>query len=469
MIPNPSIDELAARIRQRCGLHGTAPYILFLGEGCAAAAGAPSRATIARQAIRTLGSEESSAGPDDADEEVFARFAALTEKLSPASLARMLRSFYSPVAVPSFYQYLALLIRERYFPLIMTMNFDTLLEQALTSAGTRSQDYRVTTITGRRSSLSDLSEEASFVDSEPLTHIVKLHGDLAQGSAQITPEQIEEALTASRQWIKSDLYGDMIMIEHILSDDPIDRWLSHSPQRELWWIAGNPQADTLRLDSWAARGVKEITGEIGRPQIFFPQLALRLLNTPFMSEEDEIAGWSPPGKASDAAAFPAQDQPSDPLARTLHNEILRNQSALYNLEQDSVSGERSQQVEAQIAYHKRQTFHLEDRLRSLPDIRSRVVDCVKRIGDQIRGQGHTAFPDPANVDSMVRFVDGQVDTLEREFGKESPNQIVVSASLGATLALADRLATEYGGLIVDPADVKDLASYVPTIAGKVVL
>lgn len=473
MIPNPSIDDLAEHIRQRCGSDWPGPYILFLGEGCAIAAGAPSRVAIARQVIRTftpppgLGLETPPSGSDESDDSVFARFAKLTEQLSPASLARLLRTAYTQVAVPSFYQYLALLVRERYFPLIMTMNFDTLLEQALANAGARSSEYRVTTISSQRLSSKPRGHEQ--IDSEPLTHIVKLHGDLAQGVAQIAPDQIEDALNASRSWIKSDLKGDMIMIEHILSDDPIDHWLSCSPQRELWWIAQAPPADTRKLSSWAGGGVEEISGEMGRPQVFFPQLALRLLNPALMSEQDDSKKAISPDSISDLTAFQTQAQPSDPLADTLHNEILRNQSVLYNLEQEGVSGERPPQVEAQIAYHKRQSFHLEDRLRSLPDIRSRVVECVKRIGDRIRDKGHIAFSDPASVESMVEFVDGQVSTLETEFKKDSPNQIVVSATLSATLTLADRLATEYGESIVNPADVKDLAFLAPTVAGKVVL
>jgi hypothetical protein len=472
MIPNPSIDNLAERIRQRCGSDGHGPYILFLGEGCAIAAGAPSRVAIARQALRTFtpppgGLKPPPAESDEPDDSVFERFAKLTEQLSPASLARMLRTAYTQVAVPSFYQYLAMLVRERYFPLIMTTNFDTLLEQALANAGARSSEYWVTTISSQRLNLKPRGYEQR--DSEPLTHIVKLHGDLAQGIAQITPDQIEEALNASRSWIKSDLKGDMIMVEHILSDDPIDRWLSYSPQRELWWIAEYPPADPMKLSSWVADGAEQILEDMGRPQVFFPQLALRLLHTPFLCEQNDSRRAISPDIVSDITTIQPQAQPSDPLAETLYNEILRNQSALYNLEQEGVSGERSPQVEVQIAYHKRQSFHLEDKLRSLPDIRSRVVDCVKRIGDRIRDQGPSALSDPASVESMVKFIDGQVSTLETEFKKDSPNQIVVSASLGATLTLADRLATEYGESVVNPADVKDLASLVPTVAGKVVL
>lgn len=467
MISSPSIDNLSARIRERSSIDSPGswpgPYILFLGEGCARAAGAPSRAAIAREALRLFGSEGDVPRPNEPDDVVFARFAKQTEKLTPGQMGRMLRSLHSQIAVPSFYQYLALLVRERYFPLIMTMNFDTLLEQALATAGTRSSDYRVTTFSRRKVS----SPREAIGSSEPLTHIVKLHGDLAQDIAQITPEQIEDALNASRQWIKSDLKGDVVMVEHILSDDPIDRWLGHSPQRELWWVGQEPPMDFDKVSSWATGSINQITGEEGRPQVFFPQLALRLLRAPDQRESTESPESSPVFAGSKVEGV--QSKVTDPLADTLHNEILRNQSVLYNLEQEGVTGERSPQVEAQITYHKRQNFRLEDRFRSLPDVRSRVVDCVRRIGDRIRDQGRTVISDSAAADSMIQFVDTQLDMLERELQKDTPNQIVVSASLGATLTLADRLLTEYGAHIIDPEDVKNLASLVPTVAGKVVL
>lgn len=457
MIPNPSIDELAERISERNGPDADSPwdgpYILFLGEGCAHAAGAPPRAAIARQALRTFGLDRGLAPDDQAsDESVFARFAAYTEKLSPDQLARMLRSLYANVAVPSFYQDLALLVRERYFPLILTMNFDTLLEQALASSGVRNSEYRITTFGPYRRISSGPDPGAA---QPPLTHIVKLHGDLAQGAAHVAPEQIEEALGASRQRIRSNLKGDLVMVAHVIGDDPIDHWLSHSPSRELWWVNAEPAADPARVASWADGNVREITGETGRPQVFFTQLALRLLRAP------DAAGASPE---------PESRAEADPLADTLGNEILRNQSVLYSLEQQANACERSPQVQAQITYQKRQITHLEDRIRSLPDIRPRLVDCVRRIGESIRGNARSVVADPGTVEKWVQFVEAQAATLLAEFNQqEAPNQILVSASLGATLALADRLLTEYGPGVVDPEDVKQLASLVPTAAGKVVL
>jgi hypothetical protein len=455
MIFSPPIDQLAEGIRERRADSQNAwqePYILFLGEGCAQAAGAPSRAAIARQALQTFGFEGNAGDLQDA--EVFDKFASHTASLAPAQLGRMLRSLYAPVPVPSFYQYLAILIRERYFPMILTTNFDTLLEQALAASGVRESDYYVTTFPDRivRGS------------GEPLTHIVKLHGDLAQDIAQVTPDQIDEALRSSRRWIKRDLQGDLIMLEHILCDDPIDRWLGHSPARELWWISENPPPDPSKIASWSDRPVHEITGTIGRPSGFFAQLALRLL-----------------GPAEYSSPYPAQfngvmeapekepDPLDDPLVDSLRNEIMRNQAVLFSLDQECAVGERPPQLQAQIEYQKRNITRIEDRIRALPDVRPVLLECGRRIAGRLRAEGYSVVKNPGDAESMAAFAEAQVAALEVELAKEKPNQVLVAAAIGAILTLADRLRTDYGDRLIEADVVRRLAMLAPTAASKVVL
>jgi len=462
---NPELDELARRIRQRTRsdtpVSSPGPLVLFLGERCARAAGAPTPVEIAREALRMFGFETSPSSEPISDQEALDRFASQTGHLSGSQIARMLRSLYANVPVPSFYQELARLVREHYFPLILTTNYDNLLEQALTAAGVRNSEFRVTTFASRWRASSGPSE---FPDQEPLTHLVKLHGDLAQNTVYISPQEIESALRSSKHWIKAELRGDLVMIGHSVSDDPINDWLAHSKDRQLWWIDPEPPADPARIQAWTTE-YHQITGEIARPQVFFTQFSLRLLH-----EAEEVAAAVEPGDhplSLEALGSIAKSEPA-PLSEILQREVRRNQSVLYNLEQEAIPGERPAQVQAQIAYQKRQLSKLEEKIRSLPEIKPLVLEIVRKIGTDIlhaHDDPQTNFP----LENLAQYVQVQIATIEREFEKDAPNQFLVSASLGATLTLADRLVTEFGSQVVDPDSVKQLAVLLPTAATKVIL
>ena len=277
------------------------------------------------------------------------------------------------------------------------------------------------------------------------------------------PEDVEQALSGSRQWIKSDLKGDIVMVGHLVSDDPVDRWLSHSSNRELWWVSDAAPADPGLVQTWA-REYHEVTGDLGRPQVFFTQLALRLLRPAAATLREampEAAG------EIESAQIPNQTPETRP-DELLRSQLLRSQTVLYDLDQAGPAGDRSTSLQAQILYQKRRVSELEDRIRLLPNIRPRVVDLVKKIaGDVLRGHGSAGDDE---LGAIARFIAVQAASLEVELlTKETPNQILVSALLGGTLTAADRVLTEFGQEVVDPKDVKQLAELAPTAASKVVL
>ena len=465
MIPAPSLDDLARRIRSRCDNSAVA-YVLFLGAGCAKAAGAPSADIVARDLLKTFGYDTTPASKDEPPEKVLSRFATHTSKLSRSQLARMMRSLYAKVPVPSFYQDLALMVRERFFPTIVTTNFDTLLELALEGVGLRNSDYLVTALGSRPDS--DRPTRNLRPGSGPLTHIVKLHGDLAQDTAYWTTAQIEEAVASSRPWIKPDLSGDLIMVGHSPGEGPVDGWLAHAPHRELWWISADDGPAPAAVGAWSD-DLHELTGDLGRPQIFFQQLALRLLRAPEASEAgtpaQDLSRDLNAGLASMRQMGAAPE--SDSLVDTLQREILRSQSMLMSLSQEGLPGARSPETQAQIQYQKKRLSALEDRLRLLPDVKPRVLELVDRILTSIRGVDSSTIAS-SGLAGVAAYVERETDTLKRELGTDTPNQSIVSASLGATLTIADRLYTEFGESIVKASDLRALAALVPTSSGRVV-
>ena len=468
MRPDPSLDDLARRIRSRCDTPG-GPFVLFLGAGCAKAAGAPSADAIAREALKTFGYDTTPAPIDEPLEMVLSRFAERTNKLPRQQLTRMLRSLYAKVPVPSFYQDLALMVRERFFPVIVTTSFDTLLELALEGVGLRNSDYALTSLGSRNGSE---SAQRNFRPGSggPLTHIIKLHGDLAQDTAFLTPGEIEQALASSRRWIKADLSADLIMVGHAPGEGPIDGWLAHAPHRELWWISADDPTPPAVVGAWSD-DIHVLSGDLSRPQIFFQQLALRLLRAPEASEPNAPADEPPAvvdaGLESVAPPVGVANREDDLLADTLQREILRSQSVLTSLSQEGIPGARSPETQAQIQYQKKRLSNLEDRLRLLPEVKPRVLELVERIVSRIRGVDPSTMAS-SGLDVVASYVEREADTLKRELGTDTPNQPIVSASLGATLTVADRLYTEFGESVVKASDLRALAALVPTAGGRVV-
>jgi hypothetical protein len=477
MRADPTLDDLARRIRSRCEDSG-GPYVLLLGAGCGKAAGVPTLEAIARDALATFGYDTPPVLKDEPASVVLSKFAAHTEKLSRPQLSRMLRSLYARVPVPSFYQDLALMVRERFFPIIVTANFDALLEIALDGVGLRSSDYALTTLGSPRRDADASAMRTLRPRGKPLTHIIKLHGDLEQAGATLTPDDIFKALDTSRSWIKGELSADLVMVGHEPGEPAVDAWLAREPDRELWWIHERP-APWPTVGGWS-HDVHALVGDMGRPQIFFQQLALRLLRAP------EAAG------ADAAPAYPSADEglesvsvsPGDTLARglgsatgyggepdsiadALQREILRSQSALTSLAQEGIPGARSPELQAQLQYQKKRLSTLEDRVRMLPEIRPQVLALADRLLSGIRNAGADTEHSAA-LSGVATYVDGEVGVLRRELSAESPNLFLVSASLGAMVTVADRLHTEYGDALVSASDLKALVALAPTSAGRVV-
>jgi hypothetical protein len=59
--------------------------------------------------------------------------------------------------------------------------------------------------------------------------------------------------------------------------------------------------------------------------------------------------------------------------------------------------------------------------------------------------------------STMSFLRSQVNTVKKEYRTPTPNQHVVSAAIGATLLMAERL----GASVVQPELVRELAALAP--------
>jgi hypothetical protein len=446
--PAENLTQLVRMLVERRSGYGGAPLILFLGRSCAAAAGVPDTLSIARQVISDPDLKQMYSECDLADDnqvlEVFTDFLA---DLTASQRLRMLQSFYARLAVPSFYQDLALLIQAGYFRHILTTSIDTLLEQALNGAGLwPEKDYQVIGL-GMSSEKKPTNSARSAPD-ERIT-IVKLHGDLAQSQVAITREEIAGALEPQRYFIKGELAGDLVVVGYEFESQPLNRWLSWVPG-DAWWVSEEMPGGEEIAAIEETRRIFHITGDAARPENFFGQLVYLLWHTPLFLQEKEavVEAASEYDKEEDWESF-VEEEFSD--VEFIQSQLQRSRAMLINLEQTAGPDQRGLSWQSQIEYQRKRITELEDQLRSLEGNRNQVLDLLIKVN---KAAGKSAS-DP----NLTTFLRAQLRSVRREYERPEPNQAIVSAAIGATLSLAERLD-------VDKDTLDSLSKFAPTSWGR---
>ena len=487
MIINSELDRLTKRMMQRQKVStddpsysDAQPYILFLGAGCSRAAGVPSIEQIAETELShpDLASVDPSAPRYDANDKagLLKNFYKWLETKSPGHVFRLFQAHYANTPVPLFYQDLALLIKNNFFNRILTTNFDTLLEQALSGAGLVAEvDYEVTSFglasrsnESRRARRSTESDEWSPDRPREPVSIVKLHGDLAAGELMVTPGQIEDMLKSKRYAAKEELRGDLIMVGYQFESPKLTDWLRSYRKRELWWVA-EQQDGHDEVEDWG-EDVQYIHGEMGKPNAFFSQLSLRLLRLPVLSSTPPPvateSGESSLGMVglSELEAVPAE--PDEQIVLDdLRGQIRRVQASLSSLEQKASPDERPTNLQVQINYQKQQLMSLEDQLRSLSSSWPQLLELLKNMGNHLQTAKTEGEIERISA-STIDFFRNQCEIVAQEYASNTPNQQIISAAVAGAAILAERLSVELGPEVIKPEDVRGLASFVPTVATR---
>lgn len=197
-------------------------YALLLGSGVSTGAGMPTGWGIVTDLVRKVASQEDSGTVDDAgsDPEGWWRehhdeglgYSSLLESLAPTAAARqgLLAGYFEPtdaereegVKTPSkAHRAIAQLVKNGYVKVIITTNFDRLMEQALETEGVAPQV---------------IARPEAVAGMQPLPHasatVIKLHGDYKDLGSLNTPEELA---AYSQQWNRLiervlDEYGLMI-------------------------------------------------------------------------------------------------------------------------------------------------------------------------------------------------------------------------------------------------------------------
>lgn len=225
-----TLDELARDLEGRRRL-GEPPPVVLLGAGASAAAGLATMAAL-YEFIGVPG---------------FPEFVAYLESRSDNERYRLLSDFLQtqdPHEVTPGYRALAALCEQAYFDVVLTTNFDPLLDDALATARLRRRDYLLL-VNGvlRPDRLRWLLSSRS-----PRVKVIKLHGDLFHRFMAWTPAEMDAYLAEIGPALAPVLdTRDFLVVGHSLRDDRI-RELVTGAGGAVWFVNLSPAPDELQAD-----------------------------------------------------------------------------------------------------------------------------------------------------------------------------------------------------------------------------
>jgi hypothetical protein len=249
-----TLDDLVRDLEDRRRL-GEQPPVVLLGAGASAAAG-----------LATMKALYEFAGVAG-----FGEFVAFLETRSDNERYRLLSEFLQtqdPHEVTPGYRALAALCGRAYFDVVLTTNFDPLLDDALATAQLRRKDYLLL-INGvlRPDRLRWLLSSRS-----PRVKVVKLHGDLFHRFMAWTPAEMDAYLRDVGPALNTFLATrDFLVVGHSLRDERIAELVAGAGGA-IWFVNPSPAPDRLQAD----HDLRSVVGEGMGFEKLFTTLADRL-------------------------------------------------------------------------------------------------------------------------------------------------------------------------------------------------
>lgn len=265
-----TIADLAARMRAKRE-SGSHPYVLVIGAGASVASGTRLNRAVVERVVGRYDLEA---------------FDAYLMQCSDDERFAILRDLVEGAAPSRGYAALAELIRAGYFDIVLSTNFDPLLEDALSSLPMRRRDY-VTLIHG----VMTPEFVADHLDNRvPRVKLFKLHGDLfyrkfyyTGGEIAAFPSQIDEAL---RTYLNR---RDVLIVGHGMRDEDINRCL-YPEGSALWYVSPTPPSAEIAALMTSRRSQQNvIASDDGYFDVFFTQLAAGLLQDTATVSVDRIS------------------------------------------------------------------------------------------------------------------------------------------------------------------------------------
>jgi len=279
-----TFKDLVTDLKQR-RISGELPPVLLLGAGASAEAGIGAMPEV----YQLFGCTD------------FDSFARQIESYTPDERYRNLVQFLQtrdPAQITPGYRALAALCAAAYFDLVLTTNFDPLMDDALAAAQLWRKDYLLLVNTVIRNDwLARLLPER-----QPRVKIIKLHGDLFHRAMAWTVKEMDAFLDDITPVLSQSIKGrDVLVVGHSLRDRRI-RNLVTKNARTVWYTHPQKTPDHLKQ----GKQIRLVIDPKCRFETLFVQLARGL----------EVPVQTPGRPAKAAAAAPESTSPA-PAAHTM--------------------------------------------------------------------------------------------------------------------------------------------------------
>jgi len=269
-----SLAELM-RLRRESGEQ---PYVLVLGAGASLASGCSSGRELIEGVVAQLSSKDLAALSWD---ERLAEFYSLLDNLSVTERYLILKGHLEGKRPSVGYRCLAELVKEGYFDIIISTNLDVFVEDALSDAGLRAEDFAV--LINGKDTEDQIRQALEY--REPRVKIIKLHGDLPTRTFAFTPEEIFEFGEKLEGLLREQLSRDIIIVGHSMRDDDLNRCIRRQGG-SIWYVnPTRPGAAQFIGRAMQVRTSNAITGELGKFDNFFQALYNELM----MNTHQEMA------------------------------------------------------------------------------------------------------------------------------------------------------------------------------------
>jgi len=253
------------------------PFVLLLGAGASVPSGCSTNWEIVRGIVSEhYGGKEAEGW---SDQQTYRRFEGLIKGLGQTNRYTILSRFLGGRRPSLGYRRLAELCKEGYFQIILTTNFESLLERALREAGLEWENFAVLVYKIERHE--EVKRLCKVLEGRGAIVVLKLHGDYRFEHFLYTVTETWEFESPVQELLEDLLNRDMVVVGHSLREEDLRR-LIHPDGGEIWYVS---PSETLNESVWQIkqlRGVhfKVISGEMGDFDQFFARLYDELIPPP---------------------------------------------------------------------------------------------------------------------------------------------------------------------------------------------